>query len=255
MTGAGGPLIGILGGMGPAATSDFYATLIRLTPASSDQEHPRVVIWADPTVPPRVPAVLAGTDEPYPKLLAGARVLAGLGVTVAAMPCHTAHVYLPRLVEDSGVPFVDMVAETVRTLSDGSNSDGSNSDRSNSDRSNSDGSNTVGIMSTRGTLHSGLYQQKLAAVGLTALEPDADTQQRIDLAIEQVKAGDIGAAGAYVADATRRLQEAGVHRVVLACTELSVALRGTDTSGLPLLIDPSEVLAAAVLSQYARQRS
>ncbi|GAA4831607.1 hypothetical protein GCM10023354_08480 [Garicola koreensis] len=38
------PLVGILGGMGPAATVDFYSKLIAATPAVTDQEHLRVMI-------------------------------------------------------------------------------------------------------------------------------------------------------------------------------------------------------------------
>lgn len=32
-------VVGILGGMGPAATADFYLKLIQATPAVIDQEH------------------------------------------------------------------------------------------------------------------------------------------------------------------------------------------------------------------------
>lgn len=226
-------LVGILGGMGPAATADFYAILVRLAPAVRDQDHPRVVIWADPTVPPRVPAVLAGTDEPYPRMLAGALALARLGVTVAAMPCHTAHVFLPRLITDSGVPFVDMVAETVRVLSASPA--------------------TVGIMATRGTLRSELYQRQLAAAGVTYVEPEAETQRLIDEAISCVKAGDASSGAGCAVDAVRRMGEAGAQRIVLACTELPIALRGADAAGLPTVLDPSHLLAAAVLAEYSRQ--
>ncbi|MBF6842317.1 aspartate racemase, partial [Acinetobacter baumannii] len=43
------PLVGILGGMGPAATAAFYSQLVTSTPATRDQDHLRVVMWADPT--------------------------------------------------------------------------------------------------------------------------------------------------------------------------------------------------------------
>ena len=37
--------LGVLGGMGPAATAEFYKRLVEQTPASCDQEHIPVVIW------------------------------------------------------------------------------------------------------------------------------------------------------------------------------------------------------------------
>ena len=69
-------VIGVLGGMGPAATADFYAKLVALTPADRDQDHPRVVIWADPTVPDRTRALLGDGPDPSGWLRHGAQVLA-----------------------------------------------------------------------------------------------------------------------------------------------------------------------------------
>ena len=36
--------IGVIGGMGPAATVDFFAKLLDATPAERDQDHLRVLI-------------------------------------------------------------------------------------------------------------------------------------------------------------------------------------------------------------------
>ena len=52
------PVIGVLGGMGPAATVDFMAKLIRLTPAAREQDHLPVVVVSDPRVPDRVAPIL-----------------------------------------------------------------------------------------------------------------------------------------------------------------------------------------------------
>ncbi len=57
-------IIGILGGIGPAATADFYAKLVPVTPAATDQEHPRTVIWSDPTVPDRTEVLLRQGPPP-----------------------------------------------------------------------------------------------------------------------------------------------------------------------------------------------
>ena len=60
------PIIGILGGMGPAATADFYTKLVALTPGATDQDHPKVVIWADPTIPDRTLALTENGPDPHP---------------------------------------------------------------------------------------------------------------------------------------------------------------------------------------------
>ena len=46
-------MIGVLGGMGPAATLDFLAKLVRLTPAERDQDHVPVVVLSDPRISDR----------------------------------------------------------------------------------------------------------------------------------------------------------------------------------------------------------
>lgn len=230
MTDRAQPLLGVLGGMGPAATADFYRKFIQMSPATRDQEHARVVIWADPTVPPRSTAVMHGTEEPYPLLLAGARVLRDVGATVVAMPCNTAHAFLPRLIRETGIRFLDMIAETVKTLTAAAG--------------------TVAILGTRGTICSGLYQQELAAAGLRHLEPSDAIQRRTDEAIALVKAGDIPTARIASLEAIRRLRERGATRVILACTELPVALGEHHCRELPPLVDPTEALAQAAVAAY-----
>ncbi|MFI5614368.1 aspartate/glutamate racemase family protein [Amycolatopsis sp. NPDC051903] len=232
MTGPDGHLIGILGGMGPAATADFYARLVRHTPAARDQDHLRVVIWADPTVPDRVAAVVNGTSEPYPALLAGARRLRDLGATIGAMPCNTAHVFLPRLIADTGLPFVDMIDATVRALS------GSGA-----------APRAVGLVGTRGVVHSRLYQDRLAAAGFRPVEPDPVAQQCVDEAVREVKRGALDAARKHAEEAVRRVADAGAEAVVLACTELPLALPAGERDGLPPLADPADALAVSVVSR------
>lgn len=46
--------IGILGGMGPAATIDLFQKIVLNTPAIKDQEHLRIIIYNNPKIPPRV---------------------------------------------------------------------------------------------------------------------------------------------------------------------------------------------------------
>ena len=85
-------MIGVLGGMGPAATLDFMAKLLRLTPAERDQDHVPLVVVSDPRVPDRVGPILRGRGEsPLAALQAGVRRLERAGARCIAIPCHTAH--------------------------------------------------------------------------------------------------------------------------------------------------------------------
>jgi hypothetical protein len=56
-------VVGVLGGMGPLATADFYTKLVRLTPARTDQDHLRVLIDSNPKVPDGTPALPSEAEE------------------------------------------------------------------------------------------------------------------------------------------------------------------------------------------------
>jgi aspartate racemase len=226
------PLVGVLGGMGPAATADFYTKLIRCTPATRDQDHLRVVIWADPTVPDRVAAVVDGSSDPYPAMLAGAEVLKSAGATLIAMPCNTAHVFLPRLTADTGLPFVDMIAEAVAAVG-------------RQQRATERG--RVALLGTRGLLASGIYQRQLAAAGIDPVLVGEPAQRQLDRAIANVKAGNVSDARHQLGPVLSELSDSGVSTVLLACSELPLAAAFVGPfPGLELL-DPTELLAKAVV--------
>ncbi|MFF0515549.1 aspartate/glutamate racemase family protein [Streptomyces sp. NPDC004250] len=225
-------LVGILGGMGPAATAEFYSKLIRRTPVTRDQDHLRVAIWADPTVPDRVGAVLGGTNDAYPAMLEGAQRLRDLGATVAVMPCHTAHFFLPALAKDSGLRFLDMVGETVAELERRPGAAGS-----------------VGLLGTRATLASGLYQNRLREERFDVVVPEETTQWQVDLAIRKVKEGNQEDAGRHLDKAVHAMARTDASLIVLACTELPLAARHLTPEGSTDLLDPTDLLADAVIRE------
>lgn len=51
-------ILGILGGMGPEATADFYMKIIRATTAKRDQDHFRVIIDSNVKIPDRTAGIL-----------------------------------------------------------------------------------------------------------------------------------------------------------------------------------------------------
>ena len=59
--------IGIIGGMGPAATWLFYRYVTEMTEASCDQDHVNMVILSDAAMPDRTAAILSGKEEPVMK--------------------------------------------------------------------------------------------------------------------------------------------------------------------------------------------
>ena len=223
-------IIGILGGMGPAATADFYATLVATTPGASDQDHLRTVIWSDPTIPDRTQALLGDGPDPTPWLLDGSRVLREAGATVIAIPCNTAHAFVPRIADHVGLPIVHMIGEVARHLS-----------------AMSPRLHTAGLLATTGTVRAGLYQDWLDRFGIRLVLPDgAGQDQEVMTAIRAVKSGRRdGTATALLSRAAQRLTEQGAQAVIAGCTEIPLGLP-EDAVDVPL-IDPALILARALV--------
>ncbi|MBN9794660.1 MULTISPECIES: aspartate/glutamate racemase family protein [unclassified Pseudonocardia] len=227
------PVIGILGGMGPAATADFYTKLVDATPASRDQEHRRVVIWSDPTVPDRTESLQGRGPDPLPWLRAGAEKLQEAGATHIAIPCNTAHAFVPALLQYVDVPVVHMIDEVARSLAGAAPP-----------------VRCAGLLATDGTVGTGLYQDWLHRRGVEVIVPDARDQRAVMTAILSIKAGRRGAAEtAALAAVADRLARAGAEAVVAGCTEIPLCLATTDVT-VPLL-DPARILARAMVALTA----
>lgn len=223
------PVVGVLGGMGPAATADFYSKLIRATPAEKDQDHLRVVIWSDPTTPDRSQALLADGTDPTPWLLHGASVLAQAGADLIVVPCNTAHAFLPGVAERVGVQIVHMIEETARHL-------GSLEPRV----------HTAGLLATTGTIQAKLYRQWLDTAGIDLLTPHPASQDdEVMVAIRSLKAG--ANAPDLLRRAAQKLIDRGAQAIIAGCTEVPLGLRAEELT-VPLA-DPSEVLARVVVER------
>lgn len=224
------PIVGILGGMGPAATADLYTKIIAATPARRDQEHLHVVIWADPTVPDRSDALMHGGADPTPWLLRGATQLVAMGASFIAVPCNTAHAFFPVITPAIAVPFIHMMDETATAVELAHPS-----------------ISRVGLLATTGTIASGLYQEWFARHHIAVVVPNDDLQERVVMgAIHRVKAGKSGQDTTDLLDeAATALVEQGAEALIAGCTELPLVFRDGDAA-IPV-IDPTRVLAEAVV--------
>ena len=90
-----GKILGIIGGMGPMASSVFYRMLIRMTPAHRDQDHINIILLSHATMPDRTESIRSGhVDELLARLREDARFLEDSGADFIAVPCNTSHALL-----------------------------------------------------------------------------------------------------------------------------------------------------------------
>lgn len=91
-------VVGIIGGMGPLATADFFLKLTRATPVKSERDHLHVIIESDPSIPDRTEAILSGDLKGLADALCQiARRLERMGAQLIGMPCNSAHVVLDQI--------------------------------------------------------------------------------------------------------------------------------------------------------------
>lgn len=196
--------LGILGGMGPQATQDFYQRILDRTDAARDQEHLPTLILSDTAMPDRTAAILGGDAEScYARLLSDAKTLEGCGCTAIAIPCNTSHFFADRLQRALTVPIINMVRETAKVAADR-------------------GLKRVGILATDGTVQTGVYQRELEALGLGCAAPPP-LEQRLVMSIiyDEIKKGETGSREKFAA-VDKAIRVAGCDGAILGCTELSV---------------------------------
>lgn len=217
-------ILGVIGGMGPAATVAFLARVQALTPAEGDADHIRVVMDLNPQVPDR------NTRPGEAEVVLGqmAEGLAAAGAEVIAMPCNTAHAQAGAIraaCEAKSLRFIDMIAATADAAASGAK--------------------RIGVLATPGG--EGLYTEALAARGVdTVLLEGADREAFMAL-VYGVKRGDVGeAARAGMLRLAQPLADAGAHGLIAGCTEVPLLLRAEDAP-IPLT-DSAEVLAKACVT-------
>jgi aspartate racemase len=103
-------LVGIIGGMGPLASTAFLSTLYDLTLENVEQDAGRFILYSDPIVPDRTEAFLSHHDEivlePFVEIL---HSLNRLHVEKIVVCCITLHYLFPRLPADLHKPIISLI--------------------------------------------------------------------------------------------------------------------------------------------------
>src|SRR5690625_3321663 len=108
------PLVaGVIGGLGPEASLDFYARVLRRTPARGDQDHLHLIINSNPRVPNRNEAIAGTGPLPGPYLADMALALERAGADFLVMACNTAHAWLPDIKRATNLPIINIIDEKV----------------------------------------------------------------------------------------------------------------------------------------------
>lgn len=206
-----GKKLGVLGGMGSAASAEFLRILAAKAPAEIDQEHPVVYMLADSDIPDRSTAILGKGPDPSAQVYKDLLQLCDMGADLLAVPCNTVHYFIDRFAQPLPKPLIHIIEETVLAAQ----------------RRSPQG---AWMLSTIGTAKSGLYQACADKHHFPIFLPSEAQRNRIQSSIIEVKANHMAEAGKIVKAVVEELWQEKDLLVMTACTEIPL---GYDASGLP----------------------
>ncbi len=205
-------VIGILGGMGPAASAETYRQVVHLCQrqfnATEDDEFPEIVVYSLP---------LRGFDyrgfsvqqekNVLRQLVTALRKLETMNVEVILIDCNTVHVFYPLMQEQVRAKIINLVETTIEYCRQ-------------------KGVRKVGVLCSNTSKRLHLYDQPLTNVGIESLELQPKEQKQVDKAILAV----MGGKESYVHHEQlntimERLFDQGADAIIIGCTEISLLLK------------------------------
>jgi len=200
--------IGILGGLGPESTIEYYAQITReYHRRRGDYAYPHILINSL-----SFQEIIDAKYETAEKVLAAIEALAGAGADFVVAACNSIHTVYEQVAPQAPVPWVSIMSSTSEAIR-------------------SAGIEKVALLGTKVTMTADFYPRALAGDGIDCIVPPADQQERINRIIfaELVVGKVTEESRRFVMDCIEQLRRRGAQGVVLGCTELPFLLRPQDS--------------------------
>jgi aspartate racemase len=212
-------ILGIVGGMGPESTLDYYRMAIDLWRyRTSGASHPRVIVESLDGVE-LFELALHGAWGAIGEAIAGSLLrLEAAGAGMALIAANTAHLALGAI-DPAATPFIHIADATAA-------------------RARAAGHRRLGLLGTRYVMTSSIYPSRLEAAGIEVVTPPDEAMDFV----HNVYYGEL--VGGVFRDQTRARLEAIVATMrdrqrldglILGGTELALILTGDAAAGIPLL--------------------
>lgn len=220
--------LGIIGGLGPFASSYFYELITKKTKANKDQDHLNIIILSDAKTPDRTSYILDNTKEnPYPYLIKDCKLLEKLGCKLISIPCNTSTFFHEKLQKQINIPISNMIENTASYIKQKH-------------------FKKAAILATTGTITSKLYQNALDKNGINYILPNQKNVMKI--IYDYIKQGK---------DVPKTIWENTINNLncdcyILGCTELSILKEKLNLNNN--FIDPLEIEAEKILDFFGKER-
>ncbi|SHJ10332.1 cysteate racemase [Lutispora thermophila] len=224
-------ILGIMGGMGPAATCDIYNKIIQLTPATCDQEHLHIIIDSNSKIPDRTRYICGDGEDPRVEMVRSAIKLEMMGADYIIIPCNTAHNFYDDIVKYTKAKVLHMIRETASFL-----------------KKTKPEEKDYLLLATAGTCKSGIYKKVFREFDLNIIEPDEDDISVVMNWIYSVKSGQFNVTSEEFQNYVSKYMQNKEIPIILGCTELPLL---ADNIGIrSKCIDPVSILAKRCVEIY-----
>lgn len=201
--------VGIIGGLGPETTSEFYLELIFLCKQLNKINYPSILINSIPlpfNVERDAIAEGIGEERCLPYLLDAAKSLEEAGADFLVLPCNSLHVFIENIRKAVKIPVLSILEETSQFLKEQK-------------------VNKVGIIATPITIRNKLYEKSLKKNKIKQIIPDGLKQAKIGKLIHNLVSNrydnkDREILMKIIKDFTKNK----VKHVILACTDLQLLM-------------------------------
>ncbi len=230
-------VLGIIGGMGSIASTNFLKELMSQTPAQNDQEYIEIILHNNSKIPDRTEAILHNGESPVKELKRSAKILENTGADYILFECITAHHFAGEVTKElKDAKFLNMIDVTVDRIK-----------KEYGDLKN------IGILATTGAIDSGLWQKSLKKHSLNPVLMDREIHEEEFMKSIYDKEG---IKNNFITDRNRdkmlkcveNLKQKGAEAVIAGCTEVPLILNQKDID-LPL-IDPPEIMIEKIINIF-----
>jgi|SRR6516165_7034880 len=225
--------VGLVGGLGPESTIDYYRSIIDLYQKTvADETYPHIVI--DSVDVNRALRLFEANNlsELARYFIDSTQRLAGAGSDFALLTANTPHIVFDEVRRCSPLPLISIVEAAC-------------------DEAKRQGLRTLLLIGTRFTMRASFYHEVFARQGLTIVTPTEEEQAYLhDKYVNELLKGIFLSATreGLLEIIARSAQRHGADGVILGGTELPLILREQSLAGIPLL-DTTQIHVRAVVSK------
>ena len=227
--------VGLVGGIGPASTLDYYSGIIHgIQAKTSHDTYPEIVINSINMTEMLSFFLTKDWDGLVHMLLTAMRNLANAGAELAAIASNTPHIVFDHLQKQSPLPLVSIVDATCQAAQ-------------------SEGCKKAAVLGTYFTMSSGLYTEAFRKYGIDAAVPVESQLQTIhNIIFPKLEDGIVNPEDKrkMLAIANDLLAEHHAGALVLGCTELPLMIKDGDLD--TLILNTTQIHIAAIVDAMTR---